>query len=108
MNKCRGEINVNLLFSLQTGVPGGCAQCGHKCLQQPANENNGVFSGDDKVEQRQDDGGVDQQATNDSDRVHSQLAAHGCDIVHLHNLTSNQKQDAYRSVPEDQRSSVFI
>lgn len=51
---------------------------------------------------------MDQQAANDSDCVHSQLASHGCDVVHLHNLASNQKQDAYRGVPEDQRSSVFI
>lgn len=98
----------NLLFALHTVVPGGCAQCGHKCLQQPTNENKWVFSGDDKVEQGQDNGGVDQQAANDSDCVHSQLAAHGCDVVHLHNLTSNQKQDAYRGIPEDQRSSVII
>lgn len=83
-----GESN---LFSLYTVVPGGRAQRGHKCLQQPTNENKRVFSGDDKVEQRQDDGGMDQQATNDSDCVHSQLAAHGCDVIHLHNLTSNQK-----------------
>lgn len=108
INKYRGRKKSNLLLSLHTGVPGGRAQCGHKCLQQPTNENKRVFSGDDKVEQRQDDDGVDQQAANDSDRVHSQLAAHGCDIVHRHNLTSNQKQDAYRGVPEDQRSSVFI
>lgn len=81
----------NLLFALHTVVPGGRAQCGHKCLQQPTNENKRVFSGDDEVEQRQDNSGVDQQAANDSDCVHSQLAAHGCDVVHLHNLTSNQK-----------------
>lgn len=51
---------------------------------------------------------MDKQATNDRDRVHSQLAPHGCDVIHLHNLTGNQKQDADRCVPEDQRGSPLI
>lgn len=96
------------MVSLHTGVPGGRAQRGHEGLQQPTNENKRVFPGDDKVKQWQDDGGVDEQAANDSNSVHSQLAAHGCDVIHLHNLTGNQKEDADRGVPEGQRSSLFI
>lgn len=82
-------------------LPGGRSQSSDECLQQPANENERVLLGDGEVEQRQDNGGVDDQSANHSNGVHSQLAAHGCDVIHLHNLSSDQKQDADRSVPRD-------
>lgn len=83
-------------------LPGGGSQSSDECLQQPANENEGVLPSDDEVEQRQDKRGMDDQATNHSNSVHSQLAAHGCDVIHLHDLSGDQKQDADRGVPKDQ------
>lgn len=85
----------------ENGLPGGGSQSSDECLQQPADENEGVLPSDGKVEQRQDYRGMDDQATNHSDGVHSQLAAHGCDVFHFHDLSGDQKQDADRGVPKD-------
>ena len=51
---------------------------------------------------------MDEQATNDRHCVHSQLAAHGCDVIHLHNLTGDQEQDTDRGVPEGSTESEYI
>ena len=84
-----------------THIPGGRSQGGDECLQQPTYENEGVLPRDQEVQCWQDDDGVDEQPTNHCNCVHSQLAAHGCDVVHLHDLTSNQEQDTNRGIPED-------
>lgn len=94
---------VTLLNLSLSQIPGGCSQSSDECLQQPSNENEGVLLGDDKVQCRQDNGGMDEQAGNYCDCVHSQLATHSCEVIHLHNLTSNQKQDTNWGIPGDQR-----
>jgi len=82
-------------------IPRRGSQGGDECLQQPSNEHKGVLPGDDEVECWQDNDGVNQQATYDRHRIHPQLTTHSCNVVHLHNLTSNQEQDTNRGVPED-------
>lgn len=103
-------IILTLLVSLwdfePNHLPGGCSQGGDECLQNPPYENEGVLPRDEEVQCWQDDDGVNEQPTNHCNRVHSQLAAHGCDVVHLHDLTSNQEQDTNRGIPEDWLSVV--
>lgn len=47
------------------------------------------------------------QATNYSNCVHSQLATHGCNVVHLYDLTGNQKQDTNGGIPEEQMNAII-
>jgi len=42
---------------------------------------------------------VDEESRDDGERVHAQLAAHQRQVLHLHQLPSDQEQDAHRSVP---------
>lgn len=95
-------VTVSSYFSQnENRLPGGGSQSSDECLQQPANENERVLPSDGEVEQRQDNSGMDDQTTNHSNGIHSQLASHGCDIFHLHDLSGDQKQDADRGVPKD-------
>lgn len=93
---------MSVISSKNKNLPGGGSQSSDECLQQPTNENKGVLPCDGEVEQRQDNNGMDGQAANHSNGVHSQLAAHSCDVFHLHDLSGDQKQDANWSVPKDQ------
>lgn len=91
-----------MCYTKYNHIPRRCSQGSDECLQNPCNEDKGVLPGDNKVERWQDKDGVDEQATDDCHCVHAQLATHACDVVHLHNLTSNQEQDTDRGIPEDQ------
>lgn len=68
-------------------------------MQQASDEDEGVLPGYQKVERGQDEDGMHQQAADHRDGVHAQLTAHGRDVVHLHNLTGDQEEDAHRCVP---------
>lgn len=96
----KNQLSLQEMF-VTLHIPRGCSQGSDECLQQPTNKNEGVLPGDDEVECRQDKDGVDEQATNDCHRVHCQLSTHGCNVVHLHDLTSNQEQDTDGGIPGD-------
>lgn len=42
---------------------------------------------------------MDEKTHDDRHSVHPKLTTHFCQILHLHNLPSNQKQDSYWSIP---------
>lgn len=73
-------IVIDLLRSGGVGQdsPGRGSQGGDQSLQQPSNEDEGVLPGDDEIKSGKNKNTVDQQANDDGDGVHAQLATHLC------------------------------
>ena len=66
-------------------------------------EGEGVFPGEDGVDDGEDDEGVDEEPRQDGDHVVRQLLKHRAQILHLHQLRGNQEDDPHRRVPEGGR-----
>lgn len=82
------------------GLPGRSPKGSNQSLKKPSNEEEGVLSCDDKVKSRENNNSMDHQANDNCDGVHAKLATHLCEIIHLHNLPSNEEQDTKWSIPE--------
>lgn len=67
--------------------PGGGPQSCYQSLQEPSYEDKGVLSSDDEVKSRQNQNAMNQQANNDCDGVHAELASHLSQVIHFHDLS---------------------
>lgn len=96
----RKHQNFHLLKFGRSCSPGGGPQSRYQSLQEPCDEDEGVLASNDKIKSGQNKNSMDHQADDDRDGIHAQLATHLGQIVHLHNLSCNQEQDANGSIPE--------
>lgn len=80
-------------------LPGRGPERRNEGLQEATDEAVGVLPCHKEVEQRQDEEAVDEETNDDRHRVHPQLASHLGQVLHLHDLPSDQEEDANGSVP---------
>ena len=80
--------------------PGGGGQGDHQGLQQPSDVGEGVLPGEDKVEEREEDESVDEEASEHGDAVPAQLLPQRARVLHVQDLSSHQEDDSEWKVPE--------
>lgn len=97
--KVKRQHNIHDFGSLMSVLPGRGAESRDEGLQQTRDEDEGVFPGDDEVQRRQNDHAMYHEADYHCYRIHAELTAHLSDVIHLHDFSSNQKEDTNRCIP---------
>ena len=88
--------------------PGGCPQSSDPGLEDSQEESEGVFSDNDKVDARQEDSSMDDEANNDSDHVHSQLPGHHLQVLDGDDLTTDETGNTEGRVPEEVKKLLLF
>lgn len=94
-------------WSWEESVPGaGGERCGERRYES-RQETVGVFSRQAEVDERQDEGSVNNVSEDRGEDVLSQTGDQQDDVFHLHDLTADQEHDAERDVPETTKRRVL-
>lgn len=80
-------------------LPGGRGQGDEQSLQNASDINDGALLSDEEVHGWEDEEAVKHQAHYNRNGVKTQLLSHGWGVVHLQDLTSNQKHNPEGEVP---------
>lgn len=80
-------------------LPGGCPQGSDPGLEDAHEEGVGVFLDNGKVDGRQEDGSVDDQAHDHGHHVHPQLPCNHLQVIDGDDLTTDQAANTEGRVP---------